>query len=100
MASKDELIQENELLKAHITRLEHDLAILRASMAASARHNSFHYELACLLLEKPRSIQELAEHFNREARLISQWIFQLKTKRGAKIITLSDGKKSLLEQCF
>lgn len=99
MATKQELEQENELLKARIASLEHELTLAKA-LAVPRTHNPLHHELARLLMAEPRSISELAEHFNREPRLISQWIFQLKSKHQAQIITMADGKKSLVNDIF
>ena len=102
--TKADLETEVDFLRNRVTELEQRNRHLEALVIRHATHpggiNPLHYELAQLILERPRSINELAEHFNREPRLISQWLFQLKSKYAAEIITTSDGKKQLQRDPF
>lgn len=102
--TKADLETEVDFLRNRVAELEQRNRHLEVLIIQHATHprgiNPFHYELAQLLLERPYSISELAEHFNREPRLISQWLFQLKSKFAAEVITLSDGRKQLQKDPF
>lgn len=102
--TKIDLELENDFLRGRVAELEAKLRHTEALIIRHATHprgiNPLHYELAQLILESPKTISELAEHFNREPRLISQWLFQLKAKFAAEIITLSDGRKELKKDPF
>ena len=102
--TKADLETEVDFLRNRVAELEQRNRHLEALVIRHATHprgiNPLHYELAQLLLARPYTISELAEHFNREPRLISQWLFQLKAKFAAEIITLSDGKKQLQNDPF
>ena len=60
------------------------------------RVNPVYAELIAHLTKGPRSISELAEQMVRENRSVSQWLHSLKSKYGADIITLADGRKQLM----
>lgn len=45
--------------------------------------------------EEPKTISELAEILAKENRIISQWLYQLKSRFGVEIVTLHDGRKML-----
>ena len=98
MATKDELQNEVDILRNQVEILKSQLAFAQASQGRGI--NPIYFQLAQLLLEEPKSISELSEHFGRDPRLISQWLFQLKTRYDAEIMTFPDGKKGLIKDPF
>lgn len=98
MATKVELEQEVEYLRIRVSELETENLALKATISSGC-NNPMYFALA-KLLQEPRTLKELSDYFSREPRLISQWIFTLKNKYKAEIITLSDGRKQLINDPF
>ena len=85
-----------------IAELEQENADLKEQLFATALRlskkpvNPAYAEVIRLLKEQPMTIGEIAEAMRRENRLVSQWLHAIKTRYGANIITLADGKKQLM----
>lgn len=87
------LQEENEYLQKEVETLRNELQTSRIQrMKNTADIN----RLLLLLYEKPYTISELSKALGKEPRLISQWIFRLKTRFGAVIHTVGEGKKQLM----
>lgn len=81
------LQDENEALKA-------ENAALRDRAAAI---NPVHAELVALLTATPMTVTELGQAMTRENRYVSQCLYQLKQRYGVNVITLSDGRKQIID---
>lgn len=84
-----------------IAELEQENTELKEQLATALRLskkpvNPAYAEVIRLLKEQPMTIGEIAEAMRRENRLVSQWLHAVKTRYGANIITLADGKKQLM----
>ena len=81
------LQDENEALKA-------ENAALRDRAVAI---NPVHAELVTLLTATPMTVAELGQAMTRENRYVSQCLYQLKQRYGVNVITLSDGRKQIID---
>lgn len=81
------LQDENEALKA-------ENAVLRDRATTI---NLVHAELVTLLTATPMTVTELGHAMTRENRYVSQCLYQLKQRYGVNVITLSDGRKQIVD---
>ena len=86
-------IKELEYLVASQQQQIEDLA-----SASPGTINPLHRELLEHLIDGPKTISELGGLMTRENRTISQWLHTVKVRLGANIVTLGDGRKSLVNK--
>lgn len=88
---KDKIIADLQAQNAELSQELEDVKneIRRGKM------NPAYKELVDFMAEGPKTFTQMSDFTMQDHRTISQWMYQLKSRWGAEIITLSDGRKEL-----
>lgn len=90
MSDLEQLIKEN-------AKLKEELEIERNKRIPSDINNNY-VQLYLLLRDGDYTIMELAEHLMIDQRTVSQWLYQLKQRYGAKINISHEKKRHIVEK--
>lgn len=88
----EELMYENKQLKLRIKELEVQVTNLRHRVN---NINPNYVAIINSLLEGPKAVYELADLLRTETTMVSHYLYQLKSRHGAKIGINSDKKRFL-----